>query len=723
MEEETKSDRPSQTLLSNINPAQNTKGFLILLVVIILVMGGAAYSLVGEKNITRREGPSPTVSPFSSISDNSVVYGFWEGKSSYINAFDLKTGKIYNLAQLSSNIKKVTVLDRERLLFISNTDVRDHGKEIAIYSSTSKLTASIVIAAADFGIDDYVISPNKRYLATWEVSIPPDSALLGSKSRVYAIDLNNPSVKNLLYDEIASAGFAVHYPLAITDSGEVFLDRFEANTDAGWANGMSVSNLSGTIKQELDSMKQGTYSTQPALSPDGIFLAFAGYDKSRGEDQENAIGVRSEGFRNAILNPNTIEILDVSTKQRTRLSGLSNQNRYPHVAFDEGSGKILYSKVSKTASENGWYLYDKASGTSTKLDITRIKTNGLGEEPALRVLATLSNNMFLVANQDTSAPALGNLGEKYRPSLTHIVVYDPTSSASAPLGLNQGLFQYISLLPGQYFEESKAEVSGALKTGKAGAGQQLQLQTFTLKPALEPQRIKQQSTPRCRDYASAQCNAMLGTNYSPDQPPKKKDDPVYDQCLNEQRRNASRSQVCSDSPLYLYGQKGTQVNIKVGVQVFGSNADYNGSYSGILTGNGGISISGKTFSSINFDYIPAIKRLPRLSYGKTVENEYLSQALHDYGTKLGLNTKEVSDLMNSVQGKITAPYIFVSFFNDEVSKSILPLSFAPEPNLYRNIVFYLRPTNTPIVAENPSFPNAPARQGFTAVEVSYIIDN
>ena len=54
--------------------------------------------------------------------------------------------------------------------------------------------------------------------------------------------------------------------------------------------------------------------------------------------------------------------------------------------------------------------------------------------------------------------------------------------------------------------------------------------------------------------------------------------------------------------------------------------------------------------------------------------------------------------MNSVQGKITAPYIFVSFFNDEVSKSILPLSFAPEPNLYRNIVFYLRPTNTPIVA-------------------------
>lgn len=719
MAEEIKSDRPSQTFLSNINPAQNTKGLLILLVAIILVIGGAAYSLVGERITTKRE-PSPTVSPFSSISDNSVVYGFWEGKSSYINAFDLKTGKIYNLAELPSNIKKVTVLDREKILFISNTDIRDHGKEIAVYSSTSNLTTPVVIAAEDFGIDDYVISPNKRYLATWEVSIPPNSTLLGSKSRVYAIDLNNPSVKNLLYDEVVSAGFAVHYPLAITDLGEVFLDRFEANTDAGWANGMSVSNLSGTIKQELDSMKKGTYSTQPVLSPDGTFLAFAGYDKSRGEDQENELGVRSEGFRKAILNPNTIEILDVSTKQRTRLSGLSNQDRYPYIAFDMGSRKILYSRVSKTASENGWYLYNKASSTSMKFDITRIKTNGLGEEPALRVLATLSNNMFLVANQDTSASALGNLGEKYGSSLTHIVVYDPTSSASVPLGLNQGLFQYISLLPGQYFEESKAEVSGVLKAGKAGAGQQLQLQTFTLKPELEPQRIRQQSLPTCEDYVSAQCNAMLGTNYPPDEPSGGEHDPAYDQCIDEQEGNASES-VCSDSPLYLYGPKGTQVNIKVGTQVFGSNADYNGYYSGILTGNGGINISGKTFSSIDFDYIPAIKRLPRLDYGKTVASNRLREIIDDYGRKLGLSETEIRDLVSSI-GTIDAPYVFVSFFDEETSKAILPIWFNPAPDVYRNVVFYLRPVEVPAVAKTPVFDSSPERRGFTAVEVSFILD-
>ena len=709
--EQTQEQEQKSGFASYISPKENPRGFIAFLFGALIVFFLIGVYVFNQQSPREDKADTLKAQPdFTALSNNTVVYGFWERSSSNINAANLASGEIHQIAVLPSNIKKVSVISPDRLIFINQTDVRDHGKEIVSYYLNSKLTTPLVSASFGFGIDDYVISPNKRYLAMWEVSIPDGKNLKDGRSRVYSIDLTNPQVKNLIYDEnIPDTTFAT-YPLAITDTGEIFLDTFEPNGSAGWANGMYVSDFNG-ITQPIPSMSReaGNYATQPVLSPDGRYLAFAGYNGSQGIGTA-AVG-SSDGFRQTILSPNTVEILDVATRERTRLPGLSNQNRYPDVNFDKPSGKIAFSMVSRNAATNGYYLYDLTTSTSEKIEPTG--DNG--------IITSLSQNKYLAGQFDASTSALGNLGGKYSQAISELSVYDKGQNKITPFSVSEGLIQYIDIFPSSYFSNVPVVGRVGAGSGTRTSADQLQLQTFVIKPSLEPVRNSQQTTSKCRDVASAQCNAMLGTNYSPDE----KDDtidPTYNQCFKEQRRNAKKSDVCSNSPLYLYGKEGTKVDIKVGTQVFGSNADYSGSYLGVLTGDGGINISGKTFSSIDFDYAPAIKRLPRLDYGRTVAINRLGEVIGDYGRKLGFNETEIRDLISSI-GTIDAPYVFISFFDEATSHAILPLSFTPAPNVYRNVVFYLKPQDEIVLANDPVFEKVPERAGFTAVEVSYIIDN
>mgnify|MGYP001601836861 CR=1 FL=1 len=716
--EQTQEPEQKTGIASYISPRENPRGFIAFLFGALIVAALIGVYVSGFQQQRKDKTDTPKAQPkFQALSDNTVVYGFWDKSNSNINAANLKSGEIYQIATLASAIKKVSIIAPDRLIFINQTDVRDHGKEIASYDLNSKLTTPLISASSGFGIDDYVVSPNKRYLALWEVSIPDGQNLKDGRSRVYSVDLTNSQVKNLIYDEnIVDTKFAT-YPLAITDTGEMFLDTFEPNVSAGWANGMYVSDLGGTIKQQIPSMSAGTYATQPVLSPDGRYLAFAAYNGSQGIGT-SAVG-SSDGFRQAILSPNTVDILDVATKQRARLAGLSSQNLYPNVAFDKPSGRILYSMVSKDDATNGYYLYDLTTSKFEKIE----PTGNIGQTSTRGIITSLSENKYLAGQFDTSTAALGNLGEKYSQAISELSVYDKGQNKITRLSISEGLIQYIGLFPSSYFSNAPVVSKIGTGTGARTSGDQLQLQTFVIKPSLEPVRIAQQTNSRCRDIAAAQCNEMLGTNeFPPNTWERRGAKSAFIACYDQQFNSAVSAGTCSDSPLYLYGSKGTKVDIKIGTQIFGSNAAYDGSYSGILTGDGGINISGKTFSSIDFDYTPAIKILPRLDYGRTVVSSKLGEAIYDYGRKLGLNETEIRDLVSSI-GKIDAPYVFVSFFDEKTSRAILPLSFTPAPNVYRNVVFYLKPQERSVLAKDPIFEKVPKRAGFTAVEVSYIVDN
>lgn len=703
----------------------NPVKFFAILFAILALGAVSVVNLARDNKNGGGESPqNQKSSKFIPISNHTLIYGFWEQNSSKINSFNLTSGETHELASLPFNIKKVTVVSPQELIFINETDVRDHGRQISSFNISSKQISTLIRAEGNYGIDDYVVSPGKRYIALWEVSIPEGQNLSSGASRVYTFDRQN-GVQNLIYGESASSGSAMfHYPLAITDIGEVFTDTFEPNSGAGWAHGMSVSNLQGTQKQDIASMVSGTYSTQPVLSPDGRQLAFAGYDGIKGSGTTVSLG----GFRQAILSPNTIELLDTSTKQRTKLPGLSNSDGYPSVSFDQDSGNIIFSMISRDLSKNGQYIYNLNSSTFSKLEADRANIDDY------TFLTGLGLGKYLVAKSNNSPTAIGNLGDKYASLLENISVYDQEQRKVTTLDASRSFIQYIAVVPKNYFNDTNLTVTAS--------NNQLQLQTFTLKLTLAPKREEQQSNPppsstgeqtqpTCADVNSHICNQILGTNFD-------KPGPDFRSIMDINIKDPSPSEKefidcniktaigrfilsCPDSPLYLYGERGTNVSVRVNTQISNSNINYNGSYSGYLIGDGGINVAGQKYKSIAFDYISAIKKLPRLDYGKTVRADKVGDAILEYGTKLGLNKTEIYDLIDSI-GKFNSSYVFVSFFDEEKSKAMLPISFNPKPDVYRNIVFYFRGLEVPVAVKPPTFEAFPARRGFTAIEISHIID-
>lgn len=679
--------------------------------------------------------PSPTSSPYTLYPiPYTLIYGVWSQNNSLIKQYDMQTGQEITIAELPRNIKKVTLLSNGDLIYINKTDHRDHGEEVTGYSGTGKKSVTLFKTEPGFGIDDYVISPNKRYLATWEVKFATGSAILqGGNSKVLSVDLQNPAIKNLIYDETSSATSPVHYPRAVTDTGDIYSDTFLPNSGAGWAYGMSISNFSGTTKEDLPQMKNGTYGTQPSLSPAGGVLAFAGYSGGDGASVEN-------GFRKALLAPNTVELFNIQTGTREKLPNLPSENLYTYVAWDELGGNLVFSQISKNANLTGFYIYDLSSKTARKINL----------EPFQIPIASLQKDKILFAKKDPSETSLGNLGQTYSNSITNFSILDINTKATVPVNLNEISTQFITLI------SSKAKKV----LGESIGRKMIQLIIQAL-PDLAPTRANEQSnppppatntnpaptqstnsapstntrtteTPRlpncdtmnvdtCLSIAQAsgqaaqvcksqlpssarslQCTGAIRGSGPPTNNPNAPD-VIYLNCLTQQQTIKATSNVCNPTPLYLYGPSG--LNVKIQAE----------------TGN-------RTFDvilpvdPIHYSFTPAITIIPP-SNGVVSSQENLSNTLEFFAAKLGLNKQETGDLIN--YGKtISSPFVFVSFFDEKTSKKILPLKFDPQPDTYINIVIYFKPLQQPLTytPNPPNFPDIPSRGSFTAVEISEFLD-
>jgi hypothetical protein len=732
----------------------------------------------------------------SPLAPNTLVYGTWTQQGSKVKALDLSNGAYQTLAVLPGEVKKVSVLSPDRLLYINQTDKRDHGKSAALYSIAEKKISATIPADDGFGIDDYVISPNRKYAAFWEVSFAPGSGILyQGQSRVYVVDLANPSEKKLIYDEYASG--PVHYPRAITDNGRVFLDTFlpnDPNGGTGWAYGMSISNFDGSQKQELTQMENGTYGTQPVLSPEGTKLVFAGYDGKFGAGDKI-----KNGYRQALLTPNTVELLDVNTLAREKLANLPNDNTYSSVSWNGSNTQLLLGVINKSAS--GMHIYDLTTKALQKI----------ATKDATGYVTPLSPQKVLTGTMDNSPSTLGNLGESYSQPYTRLIVSDVAGTEENILPLPDGLVQYIATVPANYFAFDTnqtfavADSNGDnrfinLYSASDAENNKLQLNTFMLKPDLASVRQHQQSDcpvggapelPQAPGVPGAPGgnngeisdlpppppglpggenpgpgdanqsgvdqgfpevpppppglvgiqNAVFedatgcvpGTNPPEEEPEQKprcrdlvaaqgieKGDPEWQKAF----ANAKKSDECYDSPLYLYGKEGQNVNVRVDTYVYNTEPGYDNGYKVKLLTDGMMRVNGSVTDSIKYDYTPAIKKIDRPTRGTLVRRAQLGNVLTNYGKKIGLNAKEINDLIAYGNDQTSAPYVFVSFFNHEASHEILPLSFTPKPDNYLNIIFYFKeyttkPTFSP---EAPVFPNPLKRTGFTAVEVSGMVE-
>ena len=519
-------------------PAGIILALVIFIPVILLVFSG------GKTQKTQNTAPTPTPSEQIKISAKPtpataqsplLLYGTWTSQSSVIRAVDTTTSKTLIVATLPLAIKKVTMLSNNLLLYIDQTDSNDHGARISIYNREQKQIITNIPADNGFGIDNYILSPNKRFLVMWEVQFAPQSTTLqGGESRVYAVDLTSPTVTNLLYDETATPTIPIHYPVAIMNDGTVFVDQMipnDPNGGAGWAYGMSIVDFDGTNKRDIASMTNGTYGSQPSLSQDGKYLLFAGYDGNNGDG--TAI---KNGYRQALLTPNTVELLDTKTLKRYKLPNLPNTNIYSSVQWDQQTNNVILAILSSDTKQMGVYTYDP--GKLTMKQISLPVTNGT----AYGYIAQLSDTKTLIGTQSTDTTNLGNLGDTYAYAYTQIATMDQNATLS-PLEITDPFIQYITILPGNYFynvlgAQTSAQASPQPAVSYAvlqGTNDSNPAHTnFFLKTALATHRIKGKSTPSCLSLENARCSAV-GI---------KANSKAYTACQNIQKTNNAPADAC-----------------------------------------------------------------------------------------------------------------------------------------------------------------------------------
>lgn len=444
-------------------PGKPNAKLLILIIGAVIFVGIigllGAFLSAGNKtqsnvtNVTENETPNQTTTDAQKEKtlsdpkayDNLLVYGTWNGQRSILKGVDLTTQKTKQIASLPDASKKVFFLSPTSIIFMDQIDRYDHGRQIMIYDLKKKLPQlSIPTSASEFGVRDYVLSPDKKYIAIWEVSLkPPDMSLLGGKSRVFAVDLRRPTVKKLLYDEKIGPD-PVHYPRAILNDGRIFMDKLLPSSspdDPGWAYGVSIVDATGINKEELPYIKSGTYGTQPHLSPDGNYLIFSGYDGNRGEGLTIVNGVRQ-----AILSPNTVEIFDIKTLTRKRFAAFEPINMYPSSVWDPISGKILLTVGSADPESAGFFTYDMTTQELKKILLPSIAMG------AYSFIAQLTDDTALIGIQDKTAPNINNLSDTYPYPYTQVATFDMDSSDVNILKLEDRFVQFVTVLPKNFLK-------------------------------------------------------------------------------------------------------------------------------------------------------------------------------------------------------------------------------------------------------------------------------
>ncbi|MGI8419681.1 MAG: hypothetical protein ACR2LN_03480 [Candidatus Levyibacteriota bacterium] len=415
-----------------------------LLLSLLLALSGGRSS--NKQNATATNKPKTQADkskPVVKAKDTSqtLVYGTWTSQQSVIRAVNTDSDKITTILSLPLTVKKVSVLSSNTLLYIDQIDRNEYGQRLSVYDLKQKQIVTNIPANPGLSIVDYVLSPNKQYLAIWEVSLNRDThTLLGGQSSVYSVDLTRPSVVNPLYSEPVTTT-PVHYPRGVLNDGTVFTDTYlptNSQSDPGYENGLSVINVDGTNQRDITAVPIGTYGTKPVLSPDQKYLLFGGYDGANGD----GTATRS-GTRQAILTPDSIDILNTHSLKRFKLPNLPAGSVYAPPQWDMITGDPIITILASTSVQQGVYDYDLGKQKLTKFPFNPTSSSYISQLPG---------GQLLTGTQSTDKANLGNLGLTDDYAFTQLSVLPASASASIQyIGVQDPFIQYITLLPGNYF--------------------------------------------------------------------------------------------------------------------------------------------------------------------------------------------------------------------------------------------------------------------------------
>ncbi|HRN96164.1 MAG TPA: hypothetical protein PLD54_01820, partial [Candidatus Levybacteria bacterium] len=199
---------------------------------------------------------------------------------------------------------------------------------------------------------------------------------------------------------------------------------------------------------------------------------------------------------------------------------------------------------------------------------------------------------------------------------------------------------------------------------------------------------------------------------------------AYTACRTQAINDYQSQNNCVGTPLYLYGTPGINVAVSFHTPTFNTNVPLvDNKFKAVLSQNGEFQVGNTTYQSVTYDYTPAVPIIKPPRYGYLVANKSVKKTVRDIAKQFGFNEKETNDIIRDISAKISSPYAFISFYDQQTSHAILPITFNPKPDVYRNIVFYVKNLD-----QKPNYSiQAPQiekinRYGFTAIEISHIAE-
>lgn len=730
--------------MSLLTAIRKNDGLKVLVIVLSLFILGTGIVITARQSapVAQPEQNVQIAQP-QSTALSAILYGSWEGNETVVHAVNADGTGDQVVARIPLAVKNIHRLSDSELLYIANTNQNDHGDSIVIKNVTTGTVQTVVSASSGFGIDSLIVSANGSWISYWEVQLGPTGQLANGHSRVYTAQLGTlPAERNLVFDESAAVGAVVHYPLFFDHNGNLYADGFSPNQD-GWGQGLvqtaarptSANPDSIGANQFVEVLADANYNSDPVLSPTANTIVYSAYQPTAGTPM-NAIGTSGK-LTTESVNPNTIMLLDLDTQTTRPLTSQQNRLYYDLTWKDDGTQLFArsYGSDGTQLTDAQAITIDLNSGVTSQWDTTKI-VDGI-------ILDFGPDG--LITGIGHASGSTGNLGATYAPVLAGIAVGDGTNLTTIPTSNAQ----FITTIPGTV-------PLGAVNAGYRTGNNSLQLATFTQKPELE-QRPAQQNNilsfdptikqgswcrkiyyqligkaslqtsgafPEGFDPASAELDTTVGRDpslqlgqFGPKMQTQNVGIPFNLADFRAAKPILLNLYKCSTSPLYLYPERPTRVQVKVpNNEIIGTNVPYSKEF-------GWNVMADPAGTKIDYDYTAYVTIPP---YGLVVPASDLSSTLADYGAKVGLVGRELTDYVTLWKEELPpADYYLVTHFPDP--SSIMKFEITPEPDVMMQTVMYFRGLTATDAAgyvdlPAPTFAPVPHRHGFTAVDWSGIID-
>ena len=733
---------------SSSNTTDGMQGLKVIIVAaVILLVGSGVFFLNRSATQQQQQQPivnQPSVSgPDAMASQGAIVYGTWERNNTVLHATTPDGKMDAVIARLPLDVKNIRPVSDTSFVYIAGVDTMDHGTSVVFYDVVAKQEQTVVTADPGWVIDSLIISPDKQYIAYWQVQFRPNTSILtGGNSRVYTASLGSfPATPNRIYDEVASANTPVHYPLFFDHAGRLYADGFTPNDD-GWNRGLMRTDSMGSNPPE-QVLAAGSYNADPVLSPTNNSIAYTSHDPSKGVLLQ---GKATSGvFSTEGLNPNTVNLLNLDTMVPQMLVAQGSRLYYDLTWRSDGSQLFIRSHGS-----DGAQLIDPIpltvympAGTIEPLDGGNI-IDGM-------ILSFGTDGV--VTGVPAGSGATGNLGGTYEPVLGGFAVNHGDSTVTTIPATNA-----------QYIHTTTTRLPDTIIFEQRSPGKQtLQLQSFVLKPNIESRPAQQNDLPKnipYDDQGRPQCKplylALTGQgNYSTTTtttgnltPPTNPgdmtnvtttvgEDPTLQlgqfaphtqvqqivtttnllPTFKESRPILKAQYKCFDSPLYLYNARPLPVSATV------TNATILESIPAYNPATGWNLYATPQGSKIDYNYAAPFSA-PETGY--VVSSGHLTAFLSQYAPKVGLNDRETADYLAFWSEQLpAADYYVVSHYDNPAT--IMNVELYPQPDTLIQVIMYFKPISAEekedyVSLTPPSFSPVPSRTGFTAVDWSGIID-